>query len=198
MHVKIYMAAMRDGAIADGAGEESLLGMKMSELRKYAVDMGVEREDIARAIDSDRPKQTLIDTIVHHSHDGRGMLALVAELRALRQSSLEIRAQAEGVSQRELVDAIDDDDSPRRAIVRLIVQRRMAEHPSSTAAKPALDNTLPVCPFCANRSLTNGPTEVPAGGRTRQRRELKSERKTPKWGRWWRLLGYEGPRCEPS
>ena len=126
------------------------------------------------------------------------MLALVAELRALRQSSLEIRAQAEGVSQRELVDAIDDDDSPRRAIVRLIVQRRMAEHPSSTAAKPALDNTLPVCPFCANRSLTNGPTEVPAGGRTRQRRELKSERKTPKWGRWWRLLGYEGPRCEPS
>jgi hypothetical protein len=197
------MAAMRGDAGTDGAGAEALTGMKMSELRKYAADMGLGREDIARAIDSDRPKQALVDTIVHHSrHDGRGTFALVTELRALRQSSLEDRAQAEGVSQRELVNAIDDDDSPRGAIVRLIVQRRMetgsAERPSPTVAQPALDSTLPVCPFCTNRSLSNGPAEVPAGGRTRQRRELKSERKTPKWGRWWRQLGYNGPKCKTS
>lgn len=191
---------MASAAPCDGVCTETLLGMKMSELRKYAADMGVRREDIARAVDSDRPKQTLIETVVNHSrHDGRGTFTLVAELRGLRQSALEDRAQAEGVAERELIEAIDDDDDPRGAIIRLIVQGRMDKGSCSTEAQPAPDNTLPVCPFCTNRSLSNGPVEAaPAGGRTRQRRELKSERKTPKWGRWWRQLGYNGPKCGSS
>ena len=189
---------MASAAPSDGVCTETLLAMKMSELRKYAADVGVRREDIARAVDSERPKQTLIETVVNHScHDGSGTFTLVAELRGLRQSALEERAQFEGVSERELIEAIDDDDDPRGAIVRLIVQRRMDQASSSTDAQPAPDNTLPVCPFCTNRSLSNGPVET-AGGRTRQRRELKSERKTPKWGRWWRQLGYNGPKCGSS
>jgi hypothetical protein len=210
------MDAAVDGTVALQAGTaallpniplsaESLSGMKMSELRKHAVDVGVSRDDIARAIDSDQPKRILIDMVVQLAqHQAQGMLLLAAELRELRQSALEERAQLEGVSEHELERAIDDDGDPKGAIIRLIVQHRndrAVEHMQMSGAAGRTgallpDELMPVCPFCANRSLSSRAVEPVPAGRTRQRRELKSERKTPKWGRWWRQFGYNGPKCE--
>lgn len=187
------MAAAALAAPGGALGDGGLEGMKMSELRKCAADIGVTRDDIARAIDSEQPKRSLIDSVANHlSHNAPGLLDLVVGLRALRQSALEDRAQLQGVSENELVKAIDDAD-PKGAIIRLIVQcytqRGPATAPASANATHQLKSTLPVCPFCAEPENTTG-------GRTRQRRELKSERKTPKSGRWWKQLGYDGPKCE--
>ena len=176
----------------------ALEALRMSELRKQAVIIGVARADIAKAVDSDRPKQMLIELVLQKTAAlDQALLHVVAELRGLRQSALEQRAQAEGVSERELEIAIDDDGDPKGAIIKLILaQQTQKMAPDNTTACPPCDAGAPVCPFCVNRSLSSRAIEAaPGGSRTRQRRELKSERKTPKWGRWWRQFGYNGPKC---
>ena len=182
----------------------ALEALRMSELRKHAVIIGVARADIAKAVDSDRPKQMLIEMVLEQTAAlGQALLRVVAELRDLRQSALEERAQAEGVSERELEEAIDDDEDPTGAIIKLILAQPTEQIADRNTVGPPSDAGVPVCPFCVNRSLSSRAIEaVPGGSRTRQRRELKSERKTPKWGRWWRQFGYNGPKCaserEPS
>lgn len=54
------------------------------------------------------------------------------------------------------------------------------------ASPPPCDAAC-ACPFCQGAGATTG-------GKTRQRRALTRERKTPKVGRWWRQFGYEGPQ----
>ena len=175
--------------------------MKMSDLRKQATLAGIDRQSIERAIDSEVPKEALVEMIVqrHAMHSQTIAGTMEGELRSLRQSELEVQAQTEGVAARALEAAIDD-PNPKDAIIRLLLERRAQV--ASVSGQPAVHVPAPVspqgpvCPFCMNRGLSSRALSPPAaGGRTRQRRELKHDRKTPKWGRWWRQFGYNGPKC---
>lgn len=77
-------------------------------------------------------------------------------------------------------------DPSRFTQPRVKQEQHLRSHPAPLASQLATDKSevANTCPFCI----------VLPNGKTRQRRVLKRERQRPKFGRWWRQAGYNGPK----
>lgn len=94
--------------------------LKLTELRVQAQAAGATDAAIDAALDSES-KEAMVELVVHHERAGPNA-GLRAELAAKSMSALLLRAQADGVTEASL-DAADDADNPRQAVIDLIVLR---------------------------------------------------------------------------
>eukprot|EP01051_Picozoa_sp_SAG22_P002547 SAG22_NODE_115_length_19315_cov_10.458368_8_plen_775_part_00 len=106
-------------------GREELTPMKMSALRKRALAVGLSADDVDAVDDSDDPRAALVELIVAATgggaeDDAEKSLQLREELSQLKMSALRKQARGTDVNE-EAVDAVDDSDDPRAALVELIV-----------------------------------------------------------------------------
>ncbi len=106
-------------AVEDGRRLE-LGALKLTELRVQAKAAGATDAAIDAALDSES-KDAMVELVVHHERAGPNA-GLRAELAAKSMSALLLRAQADGVTEASL-DAADDADNPRQAVIDLIVLR---------------------------------------------------------------------------
>ena len=124
---------------ADAVGRERLVAelvpLKVSALKKRAVDVGLDSALLEHAFDEDSPKDAIIALLVEHvlataTSNSRGVgqaaqkEALQAELAPLKLSLLRNRAVAAGASEAQL-DAADDSDDVKAAMVELVVQNEL-------------------------------------------------------------------------
>jgi hypothetical protein len=136
----------RDGA----ASEEKALGetqqlselrggltkLKLSQLQAKAREAYVEAGDIEGCLDSDTPKESLIELLMAAGSNAPGGTAQQAQrlsklrdkLTGLKLSQLQARAREAGVEAGDIVGCLDSDD-PRGAMVEAVVQvRRVRSH----------------------------------------------------------------------
>ena len=134
---------------------EELGGLKPSALKKRARAAGLREEDIEEADDAEDSKAAMIELIVAQPADADGTAQaktkpdteaasapakadpLRAELNGLRLKALRSRAEAEGVDDDLLEDAVDS-DNPRQEVIELLLQR----HESTKASEDALRQEL--------------------------------------------------------
>eukprot|EP01051_Picozoa_sp_SAG22_P022951 SAG22_NODE_5714_length_966_cov_0.941176_1_plen_236_part_01 len=105
---------------------------KLSALRECALDQGLEPGDLEDLLDEADPKEALICHIVARVAQAAAVDAglLLEELSELRLSVLQRRAAAAGVGDGALVDALDD-DSPKAAVIELIVKAETGTLPNN-------------------------------------------------------------------
>ena len=132
---RTHSGAVEDSAIAVLRAE--LESLKLSELSRRAMECA-EREEVHVAQDSDSPKDRLVDLILAHSAMGsdgeRASAALRAELETLKMSALSKRAVECGAEEEE-VHAAQDSDSPKDALVELI----LAQGPNKRESQVTVD-----------------------------------------------------------
>ena len=98
-----------------------LAGARLKALQERAAAEDVPEDDIDEASEAERPKVALIELIVQHASSRATGGSLLTELRQLRPSQLKKRARDVGVSV-EALDAADDAEVPKEALMALIVE----------------------------------------------------------------------------
>eukprot|EP01046_Picozoa_sp_COSAG06_P022819 COSAG06_NODE_1787_length_8398_cov_5.335944_5_plen_549_part_00 len=131
---------------ADLRAELELLRLK--ELRGRAKAAGISTDALEDAADSDDPKSAVIelltaDQLATEQHTSGAMVALRAELEAMRFKELRERAQESGVDSVGLEKIIDDDE-PKAALIDVLLQRAAARSTSVQAQQQTLLQGLPL------------------------------------------------------
>ena len=109
-------AAADDGEDVD-AFEAELRGMKLSELRAQAKDMRVDTDELEEALDSNEPKEALVQLLIERKEE---MEEDRAELEAMKMSELREMALDLGVDEEDLEDVLDDEE-PKEAIIEMLL-----------------------------------------------------------------------------
>ena len=117
--------------------------MKVRTLQKRAEKCGLAEEALDDALESQNPKQALVDMLLAHELPLAGGVAarrkaLRDELRLLKVRALEKRAEGHGVAERRLDDALEG-PNPKDALVELLLAREL---PSADAMEAMLGPTL--------------------------------------------------------
>ena len=138
-HGELRIKKMRDLQKKYAPGDEApspltrgeLEGMKLSALRKRAMEAGVDEEKLDEADDEDDIKAAVIALIVARESGGqlRAELeapneeeqALRAELEGMKLSEVKKRAREVGVEEEKLEEA-DDEDDIKAAVIELIIE----------------------------------------------------------------------------
>ena len=96
--------------------------MRLSALRSRAEAEGVTAEVLEDALDTDNPKQTMIELLLQQHASMQGSQgSLRQELMGLRLKEIRARAKQAGVSADALEEAVDSDD-PKEATIELLIQ----------------------------------------------------------------------------
>eukprot|EP01046_Picozoa_sp_COSAG06_P000011 COSAG06_NODE_1_length_58652_cov_31.600967_11_plen_3079_part_00 len=108
-----------------------LEAMKTTELRKAAIAEGVDSDMLDDALDSDTPKLALVEVLLQHrvateTQSVHKEQTVRTELQSMKTTELRKRAVAEGVDGGLLDDALDS-DTPKDALVELLLQHLLAE-----------------------------------------------------------------------
>eukprot|EP01051_Picozoa_sp_SAG22_P008360 SAG22_NODE_633_length_8375_cov_10.556549_1_plen_1959_part_10 len=119
---------------ADLAQRENLRGLKPSQLKKRAKAAGVTEDALEEADDADSPKEALIN-LIFEAEKPADDSALREELNSLKPSKLKKRAKAAGVTEDALEEA-DDAESPKDALIDLIVASELAPQLEAQSDKP--------------------------------------------------------------
>jgi hypothetical protein len=127
------------------------MNMKISQLRKQAIAVGVETESVDEAQDSDDPRESLMALIISaksaelrgakagaQTADMAAVEALWSELAGMKMSQLRKQAKAANVENEKVEEAMDSDD-PRESMVALIISVKSAELRGSEAGTQIAD-----------------------------------------------------------
>ena len=120
---------------SDGAAlKAELAALRLTALRKRAMEAGVDSTMIDNALDGDNAKEELIALLLRAETRMRGATAasmtkarapkvasLTAELQGLRISALQKRAEKKGVDAAKLDDALEADNA-KEGLIKLIVE----------------------------------------------------------------------------
>eukprot|EP01052_Picozoa_sp_SAG31_P028499 SAG31_NODE_2756_length_5139_cov_22.240675_2_plen_1292_part_00 len=138
-----------------------LATLKPSELRQRARAAGVPESDLDAADDTANPRQTLTEMIMKTTSPTAEEI-FRQSLSSLRSSDLHKAARVAGIDE-SILDSVDDDMSPRQALVDLVAHALTSETPvsaSQTSAplltQPSTSTILaqqPTVPLAAPTSL---------------------------------------------
>lgn len=159
---KVALAAIilaREGPAGEDTAEAAafrsqLEGLRLTELRKRAEQTGVSEEDMDAAVDSDGPKDAVIDLLVKRRQfaldkvsdsDSEAVASLRRELGLLKLSELRRRAISMQVEQEQL-EAADDADDIKQSIIELIVHHHTGPVTVATEDRPHFGAKIPVHP----------------------------------------------------
>ena len=96
--------------------------MRLSALRTRAEAEGVTAEVLEDALDTDNPKQTMIELLLQqHTSTHASQGSLRQELMGLRLKEIRARAKQAGVDADALEEAVDS-DAPKEATIELLIQ----------------------------------------------------------------------------
>ena len=135
---------------------EELSSMKLSALRKRAMQEGLESKAIEAVYDSDDPQRALIALMVQQSNnavendqddkpttpetvvDADATKAAEKELTAMKTSALRKRAVAAKIDSLDL-EAVDDADDPKAAIIALLLGAHVSSESDAAGEKEAAE-----------------------------------------------------------
>jgi len=127
---------------------DELSGLKPSDLEERALAAGVDEDQIDDAVDGDTPKETLIELIVaagaylaRGTDEAARTAALRDELATLKPSALRKRAAQDGIDAVKIKEA-KDSDSPKDALIELIVAASVTDSTPNDASLQALRDEL--------------------------------------------------------
>jgi len=104
-----------------------LTELQLTELQRRCVDAGIDAERVDDAIDEEDPKAALAALLAASLATAEADSAAAAELSHLKLSQLRGRALAAGVAEPALEAALNDDVSPKGALVALLLDIAAAE-----------------------------------------------------------------------
>jgi hypothetical protein len=124
----------------------ALANLTMAALLKRARAAGIDQETLDDTQDAESPRDALIALLVTaelqaHAADGAAEARLREELVGLRIAALLKRARAAGIDQ-ETLDDTQDAESPRDALIALLVAAELQAHAADGAAEARLREEL--------------------------------------------------------
>jgi hypothetical protein len=129
-----------------------LAPMKLSALQKRALADGVDSDALEEALDDgDNPKEAVIALLLQKyasaqspadATDAARLERLREKLDLMKLSALQKRALADGVDSDALEEALDDDNSPKEAVIALLLQKYASAQSSTGATDAALIEQL--------------------------------------------------------
>ena len=144
---EIAMARVQPPTVHGAGLRMKLATLRVSELKREALALGVEQSHLDSADDSESPKEAFIELVVAKEMESfagaQTMQARVevlrAELLALRVSELKQRALGAGTAQSEIDEADDIEGGPKAALVECIIRMGMTASEEDGGAAEAAE-----------------------------------------------------------